>query len=154
MDIMLNTYIIYLTLSLAITVWVGRTLHKNGRVFLVENFEGREALADSINHLLLVGFYLLNLGFVSLALRYGGKPASAVEALEYLSTKVGLVIVVIGLMHFFNIKWLVAFRKSKLFNSLNTMVAAEQPARQIPEDQSRSQGGSQQMQLAPEASAS
>jgi hypothetical protein len=67
---MIATYLIYLVLSLGITYWVGQTLHRNGRVFLVENFEGQEALADSINHLLLVGFYLVNVGFVSLALQY------------------------------------------------------------------------------------
>ena len=38
------------------------------------------ALVDSINHLLLVGFYLVNIGFVSLALRYGTKPTDLVGA--------------------------------------------------------------------------
>jgi hypothetical protein len=122
MNIVLWTYIFYLTVSLSITVWVGRTLHKNGRIFLVENFQGKEALADSVNHLLLVGFYLLNFGFVSLALQYGTKPFDAVGAMEFLSTKIGLVIVVIGVMHFFNMRWLVLFRKSSLFNTLNKVV--------------------------------
>mgnify|MGYP001189132293 CR=1 FL=1 len=53
---MIVTYAAYVFVSLAITFWVGRTLNRNGRVFLIENFEGREALADSINHLLLIGF--------------------------------------------------------------------------------------------------
>ena len=44
----------------------------------MENFHGREKLADSVNHLLLVGFYLINLGFVCLALRYGDKPTDVV----------------------------------------------------------------------------
>ena len=87
----------------------------DGRVFLVENFQGQEALADSINHLLLVGFYLVNIGFVALALRYGVKPTNLVGAFEFLSTKVGLVVVVLGLMHFFNMRMLVHFRTSKLF---------------------------------------
>lgn len=119
--VMLVTYAVYLAISLAVTIWVGRTLHSNGRTFLVENFAGREALADSVNDLLLVGFYLINIGFVSLALRFGGHPATpveAVEAVEYLSTKIGLVIVVIGAMHFFNMFWLVRFRKSRLFDRL------------------------------------
>ncbi len=128
MNIVLWTYIIYLVVSLSITIWVGRTLHKNGRIFLVENFEGREALADSVNHLLLVGFYLLNFGFVSLALKYGDKPLDGVSAMEFLSTKIGIVIVVIGALHFFNMRWLVSFRKSSLFTSLNKAVAVE-PAR-------------------------
>lgn len=116
--LLLVTYAVYVAISLAITVWVGRILNKNGRVFLVENFEGQEALADSINHLLLVGFYLVNIGFISLALRYGEKPSDAVGAVEFLSTKVGLVVVVLGAMHFFNMNMLVKFRRSKLFKAL------------------------------------
>lgn len=115
--LLLVTYAVYVVLSLAITVWVGRTLNKNGRVFLVENFEGQETLADSINHLLLVGFYLVNIGFISLALRYGEKPSDAVGAVEFLSTKIGLVVVVLGAMHFFNMNMLVKFRHSKLFRA-------------------------------------
>ena len=60
-------------------------------------------MADSVNHLLVVGFYLINIGYVTLALKYGDKPASTQEAIEFLSTKVGLVLVVLGAMHFFNI---------------------------------------------------
>ena len=115
---MLATYAIYVGVSLVMTYWVGRTLNRNGRVFLIENFEGKETLADSVNHLLLVGFYLINLGFISLALKYGDKPGTAVEAVEFLSTKIGLVIVVLGAMHFFNMLWLMKFRKSRLFQTL------------------------------------
>ena len=114
---MITTYAIYVVVSLAITVWAGRTLSRNGRLFLVENFNGNEALADSINHLLLVGFYLINIGFVSLALRYGTKPVDAVEAVEFLSTKIGLAVVVLGGMHFFNMMILVKFRRSKMLRS-------------------------------------
>ena len=97
------TYLVYLGISVAMTVWVARTLHKNGRVFLVESFLGKEALADSVNHLLVVGFYLINIGFVTLALRYGDRPTDAQTALEILSSKVGLVLVVLGFMHFLNL---------------------------------------------------
>lgn len=71
---MVATYLIYVVVSIGLAIWVGRTLNKNGRVFLVDTFEGKEELADSVNHLLLVGFYLINTGFVSLALKYGEKP--------------------------------------------------------------------------------
>src|SRR6266851_693191 len=64
----IGCYISYLAISLAVTVWVAHTLHKNGRIFLVDAFHGNEALADSVNHLLVVGFYLINLGYVALAL--------------------------------------------------------------------------------------
>src|SRR5882762_4923523 len=97
------TYLAYLAVSVALTVWVARTLHKNGRIFLVDSFLGNEALADSVNHLLVVGFYLINIGFVTLALKYGDKAMDAQTALETLSTKVGLVLVVLGVMHFTNL---------------------------------------------------
>lgn len=115
---MIAAYAAYVGISLAITFWVGRSLNRNGRIFLVENFEGHETLADSVNHLLLVGFYLVNIGFVTLALKYGTKPTDAVEAIEFLSTKVGLAVVVLGAMHFFNMMMLVKFRKSRLLRSL------------------------------------
>src|SRR6185295_12958068 len=87
----------------ALTIWVARTLHKNGRVFLVDVFHGNEALADSVNHLLVVGFYLINFGYVSLALKLGYNVATAQEGIEALSVKVGMVLIVLGGMHFFNL---------------------------------------------------
>src|SRR5258705_7483666 len=97
------TYLAYLGISVALTIWVARTLHKNGRVFLVDSFLGNETLADSVNHLLVVGFYLVNIGFVTLALKYGEKAVDAQTGLEILSSKVGLVLVVLVIMHFFNL---------------------------------------------------
>jgi hypothetical protein len=103
MNYVVATYALYLVISVALTVWVARTLHKNGRFFLVDAFHGNEALADSINHLLVVGFYLMNIGYVSLALKYGDKATDLQGLFEALSTKVGLVLIILGGMHFFNL---------------------------------------------------
>ncbi len=103
MTIGISTYMVYLAISIALTIWVARTLHKNGRVFLVDVFHGNEALADSVNHLLVVGFYLINFGYVSLALKLGYAVANAQEGIEALSVKVGMVLLVLGGMHFFNL---------------------------------------------------
>ena len=108
------TYIVYLLVSLALTVWVGRTLHRNGRIFLVDAFRGNEPLADSINHLLLVGFYLVNTGYVVLALKGGDKPGSAQEVFEVLSSKIGVVLLVLGAMHFCNLYVFSRMRKRAL----------------------------------------
>jgi hypothetical protein len=102
MNTSLSIYIAYFLVSLGMTIWVGRTLHKNGRLFLLDAFLGKSELADSVNHLLLVGFYLINLGFILLFLRIGTKPTDMVEGVEYISTKLGIVILVLGAMHFFN----------------------------------------------------
>src|SRR3954452_10119945 len=103
MNIVVTSYAAYLTISIAVTIWVARTLHKNGRVFLVDAFHGNEPLADSVNHLLVVGFYLVNVGFVSLALKFGIRPAEASDAMEILSAKIGWVLLILGAMHFFNL---------------------------------------------------
>src|SRR5580765_6703584 len=97
------TYLVYLSISIGLTIWVARTLHKNGRVFLVDVFHGNEPLADSVNHLLVVGFYLINFGYVSLALKLGYSVADSQTAIEALSVKVGWVLLVLGGMHFFNL---------------------------------------------------
>ena len=118
LDFEVGYYLAYIALSLVVTVWVGHTLSSNGLTFLVENFQGKEQLARSVNHLLLVGFYLVNLGFVSLALRFGARPRTVVEAIELMSTKIGLVIIVLGFMHFFNISALMRFRRSSMFRMI------------------------------------
>ena len=97
------SYLAYLALSVALTIWVARTLHRNGRIFLVRAFHGDEKMADSVNHLLVVGFYLVNIGYVTLALRYGARPVDLQTAIELLSTKIGLVLLVLGGMHFTNL---------------------------------------------------
>ena len=96
-------YLLYLAITVPMAAFVGRTLHKNGRIFLVDSFLGNEPLADSVNHLLVVGFYLINFGYVSLALKLGYSVAVAQEAIEALSVKVGMVLIVLGAMHFFNL---------------------------------------------------
>lgn len=103
MSVVTITYIVYILLSLAITVWVAQTLFKNGRIFVIDAFGGNETMADAVNHLLLVGFYLINIGFVSMYLSFGRQPTTMVDAIEYISIKIGVVLLVLGAMHFFNI---------------------------------------------------
>ena len=97
------TYCAYLIVSLAVTVWVARTLHKNGRIFLIDAFHSNVELADSVNRLLLVGFYLVNIGYVTLTLRTEVKIEGLRESIELLSDKIGMVLLVLGAMHFSNL---------------------------------------------------
>jgi hypothetical protein len=103
MNLVVTSYAAYLAISIAVTVWVARTLHKNGRVFLVDAFHGNQALADSVNHLLVVGFYLVNVGYISLMLKFGIRPDDPSQAIEALSSKIGCVLLILGAMHFFNL---------------------------------------------------
>ncbi len=103
MNYLVLTYTLYLIISIGLTIWVARTLSKNGRIFLVDCFHQNEALADSVNHLLVVGFYLINIGFISLFLKLGIAIEAPQGVFEALSNKVGVVLLVLGGMHFFNL---------------------------------------------------
>jgi hypothetical protein len=96
-------YFVYLFISVNLTIWVARTLHKRGAIFLVDSFHGNAELAASVNHLLVVGFYLINIGFVSLALKTEAVIGNTRGAIEMVSDKVGYVMLILGAMHFFNL---------------------------------------------------
>lgn len=98
-----TSYIVYLLIALPITIWVATTLSRNGKVFLVDVFKGEAGLADAVNTLLVVGFYLFNLGFVMLFLRSGGEVTNLTGMFEQLSIKIGTVMLVLGLVHFTNV---------------------------------------------------
>ncbi|MCE0483614.1 MAG: hypothetical protein LV479_05185 [Methylacidiphilales bacterium] len=111
-------YLIYLAISIVLTVWVAQTLHKNGRIFLVDCFGGNEPMADSVNHLLVVGFYLINLGYVTLALKTDLPPVDTQQVIENLSSKIGVVLLVLGGMHFLNLYIFSRMRKRGLSGQL------------------------------------
>ncbi len=97
-------YVAYLAVSLAVTIWVAQTLRHNGRSFPSRRLpSGNGELADSVNHLLVVGFYLINIGYVALALRTGAPVETARSAIELVCGKIGIVLLVLGAMHFFNL---------------------------------------------------
>jgi len=101
---MLNAinYLVYLALSIFITVFVARTLSKNGLPFLIRGFKGNVDIAVSTNHLLVVGFYLLNMGFVLLRMRTGDLINTFEQLIVYQASNIGAVLVILGLFHFFN----------------------------------------------------
>lgn len=103
------SYGLYLLISIAMTIWVAHTLSSNGEVFLVQCFGHNEAVARSTNHLLVVGFYLINIGWILLTIAYGVEPTTWVEAIKFVGTKVGLAVLVLGLMHFFNMHAIARF---------------------------------------------
>lgn len=103
MNLTILTYTLYLLISIALTIWVAHTLSRNGRIFLIDCFHQNVPLADNVNHLLVVGFYLVNLGFVSWYLKLPTSVAMPQEVFEALSSKLGTVLLALGGMHFFNL---------------------------------------------------
>ena len=111
MDKIVITYLIYLPVTVMLTIWVANTLFKNGRRFLVDIFHGDESLADSVNRLLLVGFYLINIGYAVLAMKVWGEIDTNRVMIEKLSYKIGAIIIILGGMHFFNLYIFFTLRK-------------------------------------------
>jgi hypothetical protein len=95
-------YTLYLLIAISMTIWVAYTLSTNGKIYLIRCFGHDAELATSINHLLVVGFYLINFGFIALALSTAGEVKTTVEAMRFLGWYVGIATLVLGAMHFFN----------------------------------------------------
>jgi len=110
----LSTYISFLLISLLLTIWVAETLRSNGIAFLIDVFSGDQLLAKSINHLLVVGFYLINLGFIVQTMATSDRPENLAAVLELLSRKFGPILLILGFMHFFNLYVLAQWRASRL----------------------------------------
>ena len=109
---MVTTHVSYLVISVSVTIWVARTLRKHGMIYLSDKTDSKPEVAESFSNLLIVGFYLINLGFESLALKYGGAAHDTVSAIELLSTKIGFVLLCLGAMHFITVAVLTKSRRS------------------------------------------
>ena len=117
MDLSVVTYLLYLAVTVPLTVWVGRSLARHGEVFLVDVFHGETQLAHAVNQLLVIGFYLLNFGYLSYFMASSTDVETGREVMEVLSTKAGGVALVIGVIHFTNVWCLNAFRRRALLRA-------------------------------------
>ena len=96
MNYILFTYSTYLVITISITIWVAKTLFKNGKVFLLDIFHGNKVIAESVNNLLLVGFYLINIGYAISTLQVYNTVTNTREVMEILSVKIGTIILILG----------------------------------------------------------
>lgn len=106
-----TSYVVYLVLMATVTLGVGQRLHRHGAPFLEDVFAGDITLAGHTNNLLLVGFYLTNFALVLLLLRNCEPVQHWLEAVHFVTGRVGLVLVILGLMHFFNVAVLTGIRR-------------------------------------------
>jgi hypothetical protein len=104
-------YLLYLLISIGLTIAVGTGVARSGRAFLLDVFSGNDTLARAVSRLIVLGFYLLSLGFVALAMRTGGEVTSARDGLQLLSVKVGEVLLVLGALHLLTLAALVRARR-------------------------------------------
>ncbi|MCC2280606.1 hypothetical protein LKL35_35160 [Streptomyces sp. ET3-23] len=127
MDLTVVAYVVYLLASVGLTIWVARTLSRNGQVFLADVLHGNEKLAEAVNHLLVVGFYLVNLGFIALYLQDDDEITNARGVFEALSQKLGVVLLVLGVMHLGNVFALSKFRRRGMMEREQVMPVPPMP---------------------------
>ena len=96
-------YVIYSAVSVGLVVWLAHTLFKNGEVFLEEVFADNPRMATAVNRLLVVGFYLLNLGYAFITLKAGNEVATTTAGIETLAAKLGSLLLVLGALHMGNL---------------------------------------------------
>jgi hypothetical protein len=99
---LVTVYIAYAGASVGLTIWLARTLSKSGEVFLDDVFVDNPRMAPAVNRLLVVGFYLLNLGYAFVTLKAGADSLTAVQAMETLAAKLGALLISLGIIHFGN----------------------------------------------------
>ncbi len=107
-------YTIYLVISLALTIWVAQVLFKNAQVFWKTIFKQDVELSNSVNQLLKIGFYLASFGFILFLLPIYQTIDNYRELFEVSSFKIGGIILMLGLMHFFNVYILFRLRRKAL----------------------------------------
>jgi hypothetical protein len=95
-------YGVYVAVALCLTTWLARTLFRNSQVFLDDVFEHRPELAASVNHLLVIGFFMLNIGWAFLVLR-SGRGLDAFGSVQFLINRLAVLLVSLGLIHFVNV---------------------------------------------------
>ncbi len=142
MTIEVWAHLAYMAIATVLTVWVGKTIKRHGRVFLMDVFLGKEEFADAVNQLMIVGFYIVTFGYVTLSLRFGPDPSTGAAAIEAVSTKIGIVALILGGTHLFNLYAFSRVRRRAPFAELKEPLdghavvharqAAETPRRRAP----------------------
>ncbi len=98
---MVGLYLVYAVIALGLVVWLGRTLYANGSIFLRDVFDDQD-LARAVNHLLVVGFYLLNLGFALMLHQVAEGSQTLTGAVNELFVKIGTLLLSLGVIHLLN----------------------------------------------------
>jgi hypothetical protein len=70
-----------------------------------------ESLTDSVNRLLLTGYYLINLGYVSFMLTLRSPVDTLEDLIPSLAGAIGRIMLTLGVMHYFNIAAIALWNK-------------------------------------------
>lgn len=138
MNYTITAYCIYLPTTIALCIWIAKSLHRNTKAFLVERFHHNEALASSTNNLIQTGFYLIALGFSFMKMRVNNgrydtrsgyyvydSLSSAQQTIEELSLKIGSFTLILGVLLFLNFFIMLLIQRPKRTNQTHFHVSED-----------------------------
>ena len=114
MNLNIITYSLYLPIISLITIKTGWSLYKNGELFLVALFNNDKAMVERINKILLIGYYLVNLGYAVITISYWESITTEIELINSLTFTLGKLILILAILHYNNIFWLKQLKKTNL----------------------------------------
>jgi vacuolar-type H+-ATPase subunit I/STV1 len=115
------SYLIYISLTTVITFIVGNSLHKTGKVFLSHLFTKELDVMLTVNNILLIGYYLLNIGFALYTMNNWDKITTVSQLIQDTGYHISIILMTLGIIHYFNITALLITAKIKNKTSnLNT----------------------------------
>jgi hypothetical protein len=103
---MKTTYIVnllYLLIAVNTIYFLGKSLNKHGEHFLRAIFKDRMEIVLPVNKILLIGFYLVNIGLILLFHSVQEDTYTLGNIIQYLAIKIGITYIVIAVMHYLNI---------------------------------------------------
>lgn len=121
MNYNISAYIIYLALMVFIIVYVGKYFYTNGRIFIISLFNGQESMADQINRILLVAYYLFNIGYAFIKLNHWQKITDIEMLVSSLSVNMGVLILILAVTHYLNMLAIYFLSKSKSISITNKL---------------------------------
>lgn len=103
MNLNIIGYVIYLLITTFIIINVGKICYRNGNIYVAQLIPEHEDLCQKTNQVLLIGYYLLNLGYCAMTLISWDKIISYSQLVEVISIKTATIICIIAMLHYFNI---------------------------------------------------
>ena len=120
MNLNIQAYVIYGSFTIYTIWYLGKILHQNGRHYILMIFDD-ESWGDFINNSLLMGYYLLNIGWVFITINNWQTIKNTTQLLEVIGYKFGSILLILGVMHWFNIMALYAYgylKKNNFFHQV------------------------------------
>ncbi len=112
-------YLIFFAEMFYIIGIIGWSFYINGKHYLEQFFPNDIHLIGSINRFLLIGYYLLNLGYIAISIQFWKQIYTLANLIETLAQQSGEIILILALAHYFNLFWLSHFQQIKSFINQN-----------------------------------